>query len=132
MRRHDYDQGCDQFTLESFLSDDSAIVTLFKNEVAQCESALDRTDDCHRIVSLHRRRDQIGFAANRGKWSILGDVIYLKEAASQEELLDIGPGVNLRAEEEEVELTAKLEEMEREKADVEEAIARLNEIRAGG
>jgi hypothetical protein len=39
----------------------------------------------------------IGFAANRGKWSILGDVIYLNEAASQEELLDIGSGVNLRA-----------------------------------
>ena len=39
----------------------------------------------------------IGFAANRGRWSILGDVIYLNEAASQEELLDIGPGVNLRA-----------------------------------
>ena len=39
----------------------------------------------------------IGFAANRGRWSILGDVIYLKEAASREELLDIGAGVNLRA-----------------------------------
>ena len=36
-------------------------------------------------------------------------------------------GVNLRAEEEEAELSAKLEEMEREKADVEEAIARLRQ-----
>jgi len=36
-------------------------------------------------------------------------------------------GVNLRAEEEEVELAAQLEEMEREKADVEEAIARLRQ-----
>ncbi len=36
-------------------------------------------------------------------------------------------GVNLRAEEEEAELAAKLEEMEREKADVEEAIVRLRQ-----
>jgi len=36
-------------------------------------------------------------------------------------------GVNLRAEEEEAELAAKLDEMEREKADVEQAIARLRQ-----
>jgi len=36
-------------------------------------------------------------------------------------------GVNLRAEEEEAELSTKLEEMEREKADVEEAITRLRQ-----
>jgi chromosome segregation protein len=36
-------------------------------------------------------------------------------------------GVNLRAEEEEAELAAQLEEMEREKADVEEAILRLRQ-----
>ncbi|HEV3242219.1 MAG TPA: chromosome segregation protein SMC [Methyloceanibacter sp.] len=36
-------------------------------------------------------------------------------------------GVNLRAEEEEAELTARLEEMERERADVEQAIARLQQ-----
>jgi len=36
-------------------------------------------------------------------------------------------GVNLRAEEEEAELSARLEEMEREKADVEEAIVRLRQ-----
>jgi len=36
-------------------------------------------------------------------------------------------GVNLAAEEEEAELSAKLEEMEREKADVEQAIARLRQ-----
>jgi chromosome segregation protein len=36
-------------------------------------------------------------------------------------------GVNLRAEEEEAELSAKLDEMEREKADVEEAIVRLRQ-----
>jgi chromosome segregation protein len=36
-------------------------------------------------------------------------------------------GVNLRAEEEEAELASKLEEMEREKADVEEAIVRLRQ-----
>jgi len=39
----------------------------------------------------------IGFAANHGKWSILGDVIYLKEAASRNRTLDIGDGINLRA-----------------------------------
>ena len=36
-------------------------------------------------------------------------------------------GVNLRADEEETELTARLEEMERERADVEQAIARLRQ-----
>ena len=36
-------------------------------------------------------------------------------------------GVNLRAEEEEAELASKLEEMEREKADVEQAIVRLRQ-----
>jgi len=36
-------------------------------------------------------------------------------------------GVNLRAEEEEAELTTRLEEMERERADVEQAIARLRQ-----
>ena len=36
-------------------------------------------------------------------------------------------GVNLRAEEEEVELTARLEDMERERADVEQAIVRLRQ-----
>jgi len=53
----------------------------------------------------------------------------------REDLLDRGVGrdrerlggVNLRAEEEEAELSAKLEEMEREKADVEEAIVRLRQ-----
>jgi hypothetical protein len=33
MRRHDDIDACDQLTLESFLSDDAAIVALFKNEV---------------------------------------------------------------------------------------------------
>ena len=41
MRRHNYDEACDQFTLESFLSDDAAIVALFKNEVEQCIAAVD-------------------------------------------------------------------------------------------
>jgi transcriptional regulator with XRE-family HTH domain len=47
LRRHDYEQACDQFTLESFLSDDAAIVALFNNEIAHCQAALDRHDDCH-------------------------------------------------------------------------------------
>ena len=40
----------------------------------------------------------VAFAANHGKWSILGDVIYLKEAASEEALLDSESGLTLRAE----------------------------------
>jgi transcriptional regulator with XRE-family HTH domain len=47
LRRHDYEQACDQFTLESFLSDDTAIVALFNNEVAYCRGALDRNSDHH-------------------------------------------------------------------------------------
>jgi hypothetical protein len=39
----------------------------------------------------------VAFAANHGKWSILGDVIYLKEAKKENTTLDIGPGVNLSA-----------------------------------
>jgi hypothetical protein len=41
MRRHEYGEAYDQFTLESFLSDDNAIVTLFKNEVKLCMAAID-------------------------------------------------------------------------------------------
>jgi hypothetical protein len=40
----------------------------------------------------------VAFAANHGKWSILGDVIYLKEAASEEALLDSDSGLTLAAE----------------------------------
>ena len=47
LRRHDYEQACGQFTLESFLSDDTAIVALFNNEVAYCRAALDRDSDHH-------------------------------------------------------------------------------------
>ena len=39
----------------------------------------------------------VAFAARRDRWSILGDVIYLKEAASRNRTLDIGDGINLRA-----------------------------------
>ena len=39
----------------------------------------------------------VAFAARRDRWSILGDVIYLKEAASRNRQLDIGDGINLRA-----------------------------------
>ena len=47
MRRHDYIEACDQLTLESFLSDDAAIVALFKNEVTQCIAARGHTDGDH-------------------------------------------------------------------------------------
>lgn len=53
MRRHDYGKACDQFTLESFLSDDAAIVTLFKNEVAQCMAACDRNDNRNTPDGFH-------------------------------------------------------------------------------
>ena len=39
----------------------------------------------------------LSFAARHDRWSILGDVIYLKEAASRNRTLDIGDGINLRA-----------------------------------
>jgi len=39
----------------------------------------------------------VAFAANHDSWSILGDVIYLKEAANRNRPLDIGGGVNLSA-----------------------------------
>ncbi len=59
MRRHDYEKACDQFTLESFLSDDTAILELFKNEVAHCRAALDRTGDRHTPHGFHAYvRDQ--------------------------------------------------------------------------
>lgn len=53
MRRHHYDESYDRRTLESFLSDDAAIVALFKNEVDQCQEALDRTHDCHTPEGFH-------------------------------------------------------------------------------
>ena len=53
MRRHDYGKACDQFTLESFLSDDAAIVTLFRNEVAQCMAACDSADNRHSPDGFH-------------------------------------------------------------------------------
>lgn len=66
MRRHDYDKACDQFTLESFLSDDTAILTLFKNEVAHCLAALDRSSGCHTPEGFHAfirgRFDAFGLA----------------------------------------------------------------------
>ncbi len=53
MRRHDYAKASDQFTLESFLSDDPAIVGLFKNEVDHCRNALDRRADRDTAEGFH-------------------------------------------------------------------------------
>ena len=53
MRRHDYDESYDRRTLESFLSDDAAIVALFRSEVDRCQEALVRTDDCHTPEGFH-------------------------------------------------------------------------------
>jgi len=62
MRRHDYEEACDQFTLESFLSDDPAIVGLFKNEVEHCRAAIDHSADCHTAEGFHAHIRK-GFAA---------------------------------------------------------------------
>jgi hypothetical protein len=62
MRRHDYEEACDQFTLESFLSDDHAIVGLFKNEVEHCRAAIDHSADCHTAEGFHAHIRK-GFAA---------------------------------------------------------------------
>lgn len=40
---------------------------------------------------------QGALAVRYGKWSVLADVIYLKEAKSEDALLDIGSGINLSA-----------------------------------
>ena len=53
MRRHDYDQASDPFTIESFLSDDNAIVALFKNEVAQSLAAIARSGGSHTPEGFH-------------------------------------------------------------------------------
>jgi transcriptional regulator with XRE-family HTH domain len=53
MRRHDDMNACDQLTLESFLSDDAAIVALFQNEVAQCAAARDNTGGGHPSHDFH-------------------------------------------------------------------------------
>jgi transcriptional regulator with XRE-family HTH domain len=53
MRRHDDIDACDQLTLESFLSDDAAIVALFKNEVAQCAAAWDNAGGSHPSNAFH-------------------------------------------------------------------------------
>jgi hypothetical protein len=53
MRRHDFIESCEQLTLESFLSDDAAIVALFNNEVAQCVAVRDQTDGGHPSNDFH-------------------------------------------------------------------------------
>ena len=66
LRRHDYEKACDQFTLESFLSDDAAIVALFKNEVAHCQTAVDADAGGHTPEGFHAfiraRFDAVGLA----------------------------------------------------------------------
>ena len=53
MRRHNYAKASDQFTLESFLSDDPAIVGLFKNEIDHCLTAIDQRADRHTAKGFH-------------------------------------------------------------------------------
>ncbi|MGD8702876.1 MAG: helix-turn-helix transcriptional regulator [Desulfosarcina sp.] len=67
MRRHNFENAIDQFTLESFLSDDAGILTLFKNEVSHCQGALVRSRGCHTPEGFHafirERFDVFGVAA---------------------------------------------------------------------
>ena len=66
MRRHNYADSSDQFTLESFLSDDSAIVGLFKNEIGHCLNAIDGSTDHPAAENFHafirERFDACGLA----------------------------------------------------------------------
>lgn len=62
MRRHDFIEASDQLNLESFLSDDAAIVALFSKEVAQCIAAVDHTGDRHTSKGFHAYiRDRFAF-----------------------------------------------------------------------
>jgi chromosome segregation protein len=97
---------------------------------ARLEAARERRSEC-----AHAMREQLDCAPD-GCLALTG----LKEGAELPPLADVEAklaklkgdrerlgGVNLRAEEEEAELASRLEEMEREKADVEEAIVRLRQ-----
>ena len=53
MRRHNYENASGQFTVSSFLSDDTNILALFKNEVSYCQSALDRSRGCDTPEGFH-------------------------------------------------------------------------------
>jgi chromosome segregation protein len=97
---------------------------------ARLESSRERRSEC-----AHTIREQLNCAPEECL-SLAG----LKSGAAMPPLAEVEArllklrgdrerlgGVNLRAEEEEAELTTKLKEMEREKADVEQAIARLRQ-----
>jgi chromosome segregation protein len=97
---------------------------------ARLESARDRRSDTIRAI-----KDQLDCAPEACL-----ELANLKDGADLPPIADLEArltklrgdrerlgGVNLRAEEEEQELATKLEEMEREKADVEQAIARLRQ-----
>jgi chromosome segregation protein len=97
---------------------------------ARLESARDRRSDTIRAI-----KDQLDCAPEACL-----ELANLKDGADVPPIADLEArltklrgdrerlgGVNLRAEEEEQELATKLEEMEREKADVEQAIARLRQ-----
>lgn len=101
---------------------------------AACEARLEAARE-RRAETAHVIREQLDCAPEE----CLARA-ELKEGAELPELIDVEAGlaklkadrerlggVNLRAEQEEVELSSQLEDMEREKADVEEAVARLRQ-----
>jgi chromosome segregation protein len=119
---------------EKVLRDVQERLSAARETRARCEALLEgareRRSDCARTI-----REQLD-CAPEACLSLAG----LKPGAEIPPLVEVEArllklkgdrerlgGVNLAAEEEEVELAAKLEEMEREKADVEQAIARLRQ-----
>lgn len=66
-RTHDLGADCDQLTLESFLTDDRAIVALFMNEVQRCRAAQDTTDERHTPEGFHAYLRAIFFAHGQGE-----------------------------------------------------------------
>jgi chromosome segregation protein len=119
---------------EKVLRDVQERLSAVREARARCEALLEgareRRSDCARAI-----RDQLD-CTPEACLSLAGlkpgadipplaevDARLLKLKGDRERL----GGVNLAAEEEEAELAAKLEEMEREKADVEQAIARLRQ-----
>jgi len=119
---------------EKVLRDVQERLSAVREARARCEALLEgareRRSDCARAI-----RDQLD-CTPEACLSLAG----LKPGADIPPLAEVDArlvklkgdrerlgGVNLAAEEEEAELAAKLEEMEREKADVEQAIARLRQ-----
>lgn len=66
-RAHDLGSDCDQLTLDSFLSDNQAIVDLFMDEVKRCRSSLDTTDGRHTPKGFHAYLRAIFYSYGHGE-----------------------------------------------------------------